>query len=574
MFRSPIFIYLLFFAFSSCTFFSEKEIVPQIEKANTPNSLQARKFLDLGITHSTSQNLDSAFYFFNRSKIRYELENDSVSIAYALIQMATIQQVFSDYQGSETNLIEALPYIQKNSLYESAAYNLLGISSKELSNYKDAWYYYDKAKSIATDTLAILTIENNKASVSIQKEAFAAAIQLLESIHKSKVLDTIPKTQSAVLDNLGYSYFKMNRNQEGLRLMNQALVIRKKNNDFYGIIGSSMHLAEFFKKNQPEIAKRYALKAYQTAKEIQSVEERLESLSFLMIHTLEKGNTEYTIEYLRVNDSLVNARNSSKNQFAKIKYDTDQNRADNLNLTVQKAKTTLLLERQKNSTLLLYFVVFILIAVTFFIINFLNVKSRREKIKASYTTETRISKQLHDELANDVYYAMTFAETQDLTSEQNKETLLNNLDHIYSRTRNISKENSSIDTGPHFVSHLKGMMANYSNETVNVLINGLEVLQNTTVETNTKIMIYRILQELLVNMKKHSQCNLVVISFRKKNKKIQIEYSDNGVGVPKDKVVLKNGLLNVENRILAINGTLTFDSKNQKGFKLSFEFPA
>jgi hypothetical protein len=34
---------------------------------------------------------------------------------------------------------------------------------------------------------------------------------------------------------------------------------------------------------------------------------------------------------------------------------------------------------------------------------------------------------------------MTFADTQDLQNPQKKETLLNNSDLIYSRTRNISK---------------------------------------------------------------------------------------------------------------------------------------
>jgi hypothetical protein len=41
-------------------------------------------------------------------------------------------------------------------------------------------------------------------------------------------------------------------------------------------------------------------------------------------------------------------------------------------------------------------------------------RNRQERLKLVIILETRISKQLHDELANDVFYAMTFAETQDL----------------------------------------------------------------------------------------------------------------------------------------------------------------
>ncbi|MET0760576.1 MAG: hypothetical protein ABWZ56_09160, partial [Flavobacterium sp.] len=93
----------------SCKDSSKTKIALKTKKAITENAIQARKFLDLGVSNYTNQKFDSAFYFYNRSKILFELENDSVSIAYNLIQMANIQQVFSDYLGSEKTLIEALP---------------------------------------------------------------------------------------------------------------------------------------------------------------------------------------------------------------------------------------------------------------------------------------------------------------------------------------------------------------------------------------------------------------------------------------------------------------------------------
>ena len=573
MYRSPIFVFLLLFTLYSCTETSKSKATLPTEDTTTTNSVEARKFLDLGMANYANKKFDSAFYFYNRSKILYELENDSLMIAYNLVQMAVIQEIFGDYLGSEKNLIEALPYSQGDLLYQASAYNQLGISSKQLSNYEDALYYYDKAKSITKDTLPRITIENNKASVYIQKKEFNTSIKVLEAVIKSDILDTVNVTKAIVLDNLGYSYYKVNRNQEGSNLMNQALTLRKKNNDTYGILGSYLHLSEYFLNRDSKKANEYALAAYQTTMAIGSIDERLESLSFLVKNNFERGNNKYALIYIKLNDSIIKVRNNAKNQFAKIKYDSDQNRADNLKLSAQKAQTTLQLEKQKNSTLLLYFVVLLLVFLSVFIINFLKTKSKREKIRISYNTETRISKKLHDELANDLYQTMTFAETQDLSTENNKETLLNDLDSIYSRTRNISRENSSIDIGPNFVPNLKEMMSNYSNDAVNILVNGLDVLQNTALETNKKITIYRTLQELLVNMKKHSQCSLVVITFKNIDKKIQIEYTDNGIGVSQEKINLKNGLLNVETRVKAVDGTLTFDNALQKGFKVNITFP-
>jgi signal transduction histidine kinase len=64
-----------------------------------------------------------------------------------------------------------------------------------------------------------------------------------------------------------------------------------------------------------------------------------------------------------------------------------------------------------------------------------------------------------------------------------------------------------------------------------------------------------------------------VITFKKNENKLQIDYSDNGLGATFDKINLRNGLQNVENRILAIKGTITFDTKSSKGFKTSFTLP-
>ncbi len=176
-------------------------------------------------------------------------------------------------------------------------------------------------------------------------------------------------------------------------------------------------------------------------------------------------------------------------------------------------------------------------------------------------------------MANDVYHTMAFAETQDLSSNSNKEKLLNNLDTIYTRTRNISKENSAIDTENLFVPNLKEMMLGFNTEKVNVLTNGIDNINWKKIATFKKTTTYRVLQELLVNMKKHSNCSLVVLSFKENENQLEINYTDNGIGVTDEQLISKNGLHNVENRIHAINGNITFDNKSNNGFKVNISFP-
>ena len=73
-------------------------------------------------------------------------------------------------------------------------------------------------------------------------------------------------------------------------------------------------------------------------------------------------------------------------------------------------------------------------------------------------------------------------------------------------------------------------------------------------------MAYRIVQERLVTSKKNEN-------------KIVVDYKDNGIGINKEALILKNVLQNEENRNEAIKGTINFDATSGKGSKVNFSFP-
>lgn len=204
--------------------------------------------------------------------------------------------------------------------------------------------------------------------------------------------------------------------------------------------------------------------------------------------------------------------------------------------------------------------------------NYFKNKSKQIRLQEGYTTEIRIAKKLHDELANDVFYTMTFAETQDLQNPIKKETLLENLDKIYHRTRNISKENSIIDTNEHFEYNLKQMLSNYKTNILEIIIKNGNPIDWSKIDADKKIAIQRVLQELMVNMKKYSQASFVIIGFNTIQNNIIIDYLDNGIGCSQ-KLILKGGLQNAENRIQTVNGIFTFDTNPDKGFKAKITVP-
>lgn len=566
--HSPIFVFLgLFFILQSC---EKQQKIPAAAKTKTAYAT----YIDRAEKYYATDQFDSAFYYYNKIKSNSDVNKDRDKVIYALLKMTAIQQIQGDYVSSESTATETIPLFQKTTdpYYKVAIYNSLGINYKELFDFDNAILYYNKALDFTKDELPKTIIKNNIAGIYMDKADYQKAIAILLPLSQKKEVIDNPEHYARVLSNLGRCYFKTG-NSKSLNYLNQSLAIRKKINDDFGLTTAYNNLSEYYKETNPALSYRYAELAYEKATKVNNTNDRLETLALLIHNSSGDQLKKHSEDYLRINDSISTVKQKAKNQFAKIKYDSKKERDENLQLRAQKAANSLELEKQKNTTLISYFLIFSGILVTTFLYYFWKAKNKRAKVKATYDTEIRISKKLHDELANDVYHAMAFAETQDLSSSQNKELLLNNLDTIYSRTRNISKENSIIETGLQFVPNLKEMMATFNTNEVNILVNGLDAINWNALESTKKITLYRVLQELLVNMKKHSKCSLVVIAFKENDKNLQIDYSDNGLGADISQINIKNGLQNVENRILAIKGSITFDSKSNKGFKVSITFP-
>lgn len=572
MLRSPFFYFIPLLFLFSCK--EKKTTTTNIE----PLQKEAFTLRYKADENFKNQNFKTAFYEFNKSKLLFETLKDSANIGYILIQMGNIQQINGDYYGSKETVTEALPYVKKNSTYIACIDNLLGIADKELSLYDDAISYYKESLSQFKKIAEKQDPLNNIAAVYIQQKKYDKAITilefLLESPESKKILiqQTNASKKSRYQDNLGYAYFKIGIEEKGLHLMNEGLQLRLKTKDIYGSIESYLHLADYYSKKDPPKSDENAHLAYNAATNLNSVDERLEALQILISNDNTTKTSQYVQKYFTLNDSIIKVRNSFKNKSAKIKYDSKKEKDENEKLRLEKAENQLALQKASYMRIVFAIVFIFLVILIAILIRYYKNKNKAIEFKSSYDTETRIAKKIHDELANDVFQVIAFAESQPLAIENTKENLLQKLDDIYGRVRGISKENNKIDTGIGFTKSIKEMLSAYNTNERNIIATHLESVNWEVIDDVKKVTIGRVLQELMVNMKKHSKANLVVIKFESDTKSILINYTDNGIGC-EEATISKNGLQNMENRIEVIKGKIDFDSEPNKGFRAKIEIP-
>ena len=151
--------------------------------------------------------------------------------------------------------------------------------------------------------------------------------------------------------------------------------------------------------------------------------------------------------------------------------------------------------------------------------------------------------------------------------------MMDKLEHIYNRTRNISRENSSIPTGVDYLPHLVSTLSSSISENTRIILRGEETINWSSITQEKKIILYRVLQEIMINMNKHSEASLVAVIFSEEKNFLNIQYSDNGVGVSKEILKSGNGVQNMENRIFSVKGKLNFETEQDKGLKIFIQIP-
>ncbi|WP_027395327.1 tetratricopeptide repeat-containing sensor histidine kinase [Aquimarina latercula] len=545
----------------------------------------AKSYLNLGIHYRKKQVLDSAYYFFYNSNKIYTAFGNQKKInkvdyihdqGTALIDLAKLSRKVKDYNESEALTVKAIEKFELsgNASYIPISYINLGIIAKQLGRFDDAIKYHletiKHSKGTSKDTLYKAISYNNIGTTYKSQQKYDRAIEYYKKALSYKYfLSTRPKRYALYTDNLGYAKFLANKdNDSAFYLLNKAYQIRDSLNDLKGLTTSYLHLSEYYQSNNNNSSKEFAEKAKESATTINENTELLQAYDLLAQVSPPEEGRKYAMEYIKLNDSLTKRDNQFRDKFARIRFESENLEKEN------QQKSEEIQEVQNQNTV---YLLGILLLATFigFIIYFSRQRTKylaqQNKIvefQAAYETETRISKRLHDEIGNDIFQVM-----MQYQNDPHDPQITKKLNTAYTKARDISRENSEFEVDETYLEELTDMLTNYTKNNIRLVLRGIDKIGWDTTDKNLKITIYRVLQELMTNMQKHSKADLVAVVFKNEKNKILIKYSDNGVGIQKEEIKSKNGLRNTEKRILAINGTIVFDSEKNKGFKAEIVIP-
>jgi len=524
------------------------------KKINRDNSfyIEARKFRDTNVT-------DSAFYYYNLAKSEYLKDQDSIGAAKSLVNMAILQTKKGDFYGGIETSLEANNLLknERDSTVRSTLasnFNNMAISSSFLQNYDESAKFYIQALKYANTGENKFIYYNNIGDVLILQGNNKLAQKYLDTAILAK--DSI--NYSRALNNLAKAKFLENKDYNPLPELYKALEIRSKLKETIEQNSSFATISDYFADKNQEKSLLFANYLLTTAEKIKSPDDQAQALKRI-IHLDSKNYLKNFIRFNAINDSIQTARNKAKNQFAIIRFDVEKIKAKNAENEVEILKRNVGLGALS-----------ILLVGGFFLYRRRKKRLKQENELRIKESQLKLSKRVHDVVANGIYQVMTKIENQE---HFDKENALDELEFVYEKSRDISYEKS--DTEHDKKEHkerISNLIASFKNEAIDTYIVGNENEIWNGISQSSFEDIYQIIRELLINMKKHSQASRVIFKFERINNVVNIQYTDNGIGIPGD-MIYKNGLTNTGTRIAAIRGEIIFDNKSEKGLKINISFP-
>ncbi|EGV44542.1 two-component sensor histidine kinase [Bizionia argentinensis JUB59] len=558
----------------------------------------------LGWYHSQKYQNDSSYiYYFNASK-NFEALNLPKDQASTLNSMATIQFEERDYVGCEINAFKAIRLYQ--SLPQSDAvlgdlwglYNLVAIASDELKLYDNALKYHFKAldysNQIKDNFLYSLYSKSNIALIYKEQKDYEKGLIIYQELFKDEsILKQELENYALILGDYALLRHKTgNFEKEEIKsMLLEAYHISDSIENDFSIMSVALNTSEFYlDEGQKDSALIFADIAYNKGKE--SITNNVILNALLLKSRLERPEKSqiYLNEYIHLNDSLVNKERAIRNKFARIEFETEQIALENERISRERL-WLIILSVGLIFTLVLLYIIFTQRnknkelkrvqeqqEANEEIYNLM--LTQQDKIDSARTNEKkRISQDLHDGVLGRLFGTRLSLDSLNISSTdeaiKTREGYIKELKIIEQDIREVSHElNNDVILNSSYLDIVEALVESQTKtyELTFTLKSDPDVPWED-IPNKTKIHIYRMLQEVLLNVYKHAQATHIIIEFSQEKAVICLEVSDNGVGFNIKKSKKGIGLKNMYARVSEFSGKLYIKSEKDTGTKISIKIP-
>ena len=591
-----------------------------ISEAADDNEMRANSYYSMGNYHYFNAKLDSASYMLDKA-LTYISDDELPFIRSGILATkggissqndAVSQSIVYTMQARE--ILDKLDTIELNEAQKKKRRGQSFVLANSLANlynkvedFETSLVYYDIANEAALkmgDLNAAGVIISNKGNLLLKMDRKKAALNAFNEGKELKVKAGAPTTSIAISNlNIGAAHLELNQEEEALSYLNSALSIFEERNFTSGIAEVLPQRGALYNKQAKyDLAIADCEKAKQLIDAIKVPELMSAACECLYEAYKSKGDFKSALDnyerFTIARDSVINEKNIKRLTQIEMQYDFNKKQEEQ-ELVLQNEK------RLKRNILagLITLAVFSIVIILFLR------KRMQYKNKLALQTETlqqqkitelqqknkliamnsmiegqeaerlRIAKDLHDSLGG-----LLSTVKAHFTTIQNEIEQLDALD-LTGKTNALIDEacievrRISHNMMPHALSlsGLKGAIEDLGTHlqeqgySVNVEIDNLP----EALEPTKEVMIYRLIQEIISNIRKHAQASSILIQLIGHKNEVNLLVEDNGRGFTYETALAKGGLglKSINSRVAYLDGTIDWDTQPNNGTSLTINIP-
>lgn len=283
-------------------------------------------------------------------------------------------------------------------------------------------------------------------------------------------------------------------------------------------------------------------------------------------------------EFLRLKDSLFDVQKTNALSYYQTLYETEKKERE----IVEKNASIVILEKDnkaKKRTLLFSIGGLVLLFSSIFLYRNRQHLKKEKELQEGYSQQLlssqeeerkRISKDLHDGLGQSL---LLIKNKVALSSDDNTKNMFND---AIEEVRTISRALHPFQLEKFGITKAIQNIINEFDENSDIFISSEMDDISNILNPEKEVNLYRIVQESISNIIKHSEAEAARVEIRKKPKYIHVSIKDNGKGFDfseKHNDFNSLGLKTLKERTKFLKGTMKIDSEKSKGTTLEFIIP-
>jgi two-component system NarL family sensor kinase len=481
-------------------------------------------------------------------------------------------------------------------------YNDIGIIYKTMGEFDKALEYYKKANSLTVELgmkRGIVMTLNNIGTIYEAKSDFDAAVLYFKQSYDKAIEFDILGGQAIALSNLGEIFGMKGDDKTARSYFRKALSIDEKTNDVYGSVISTMNLAgTFIKLNEADSALYFYNLSEAKAKELKAKQLLVHIYSGKVELFTSKNDYFRAFEslkmYTRYQDSIYNEAKAEELVDAEKKYEALKKDQEIQNLKNAQVISEIKHQQYQSERIAWISLVTLGIVILFYLykrykqkqIQEFSKKMLQQKelyLKAIVETQEderkRIAKDLHDGIGQTLSgIKLSLVNIVSHMPEAMEKDKLSELSQVVDAAC-IDVRSISHQMMPRLLQE-EGLipsiadMLDKSFRLSKIQYNFEHFGMESRVKENIEISVYRICQELINNIIKHSEASQVNVQLFRNGKMLVLLVEDNGKGFMFDKQKSTGiGLMNISSRVETVHGEFNLEPSPHSGTLATIRIP-